>query len=308
MTVMPPPGCPAADPATEAFRRHRELLFAVAYNMLGSVADTEDVLQETWLGWSRRAAAPGGEPAGSPRSCLVRAAMRHALARQDAIRRRRAAYLGPWLPDPLVSPLDPAPAAGDGATVRGEPLSLPVLVILEALAPLERAAFVLQEVSGYPGPEIAPILGRGPGAVRELARRAGARVQAGRPPRPASPRNRQQVTARFAAAMLGGDVAAFRALLAPEVTAWTDSGGKARCPGLREGQDREQVARLLAAGSFRPRRDLEVRYRRVNGDRSVVLLAEGAPFAVLVFDLAPGGGQVTGIYAVTNPDKLPRVS
>ena len=285
------------DPATHEFTGHRELLFSIAYNMLGSVADTEDVLQETWLAWAKR----GGKGVDNPRAYLVRIAVNQALARRSVIERRQETYLGPWLPEPLVE----SPAA---AQETSESVSFAMMVVLETLTPLERAVFVLGDVFGYPHAEIAGIVDRTPAAIRQLAHRAREHVEARRPRFPADPQIREQVTERFLAALLGGDLYAFMELLAPEVTVWTDGGGKARMAGLRGVHPRDKVARMLAAGSFHPRPGIDLAYRSVNGDLSVVLLSEGRPFAVLVLDIAPEDGAVTGVYAVTNPDKLTHVS
>jgi RNA polymerase sigma factor (sigma-70 family) len=297
-----------ADDVTE----HRELLFAIVYNILGTVADTEDVLQEVWLSWARRTAAPDAPPIDNPRAYLVRVAVREALAAQQAIQRRRETYLGPWLPEPLIKPLTGAGAAPDAAeiAIRNESLSMALLVVLETLTPLERAVFVLSEAFGYPHAEIAQILDRTPAAVRQLAHRAREHVQARRPRFQADPHLRREITEQFLAALLGGDLKALMRLLAPEVTIWTDGGGRARATGLRGPQPRERVAKMLEVGGFRPHPDLGFRYRLVNGDPAVVLLSRGAPFAVLVLDFSPdvdeatGACAVTGIYAVTNPDKL----
>lgn len=302
-----------SDEATELFTEHRELLFSIVYNMLGTVAETEDVLQEAWLAWARRTAAPNAAPIENPRAYLVRVAVREALAAQQAIHRRRETYLGPWLPEPLIEPLTGAEAAPPDAAetaIRNESLSMALLVVLETLTPLERAVFVLGEVFGYPYPEIAQILDRSPAAVRQLAHRAREHVQARRPRFQTDPQVRRKITEQFLAALLGGDLEAFMRLLAPEVTIWTDGGGQARATGLRGQQPRERVARMLAVGALRPRPGLGFRYRLVNGDPAVVLLSEGAPFAVLVLEFSPdvdeatGACAVTGVYAVTNPDKL----
>lgn len=285
------------DGATRDFVRHRDLLFSIAYTMLGSVADTEDVLQETWLAWAKRS----GPQVDNPRAYLVRIAVNQALARRSAIERRQETYLGPWLPEPLVE----SPAQAQETT---ESVSFAMMIVLETLTPLERAVFVLGDVFGYPHAEIAGIVQRTPAAVRQLAHRAREHVQARRPRFPADAQMRGQVTERFLAALLGGDMNAFLELLAPEVTVWTDGGGKARMAGLRGVHPRDTVARMLAAGSFHPRPGLDVVYRSVNGDPSVVLRSDGAPFAVLVLDIAPHDGAVTGVYAVTNPDKLTHVS
>lgn len=287
------------DPATRHFMRHRELLFSIVYDMLGTVADTEDVLQETWLAWAKRSG--GGPEVDNPRAYLVRIAVNQALARRSAIERRQETYIGPWLPEPLVA----SPAQ---AQETAESVSFAMMVVLETLTPLERAVFVLGEVFGYPYTEIAGIVDRTPAAVRQLAHRAREHVQARRPRFPADPKVRKQVTERFLAALLGGDLNAFLELLAPEVTVWTDGGGKARMAGLRGVHARDKVARMLAAGSVHPRPGVDAVYRSINGDVAVVLRSDGGPFAVLVLDIAPQDGAVTGVYAVTNPDKLTHVS
>jgi RNA polymerase sigma-70 factor (ECF subfamily) len=291
------------------FVANRELLFSIVYNMLGSVADTEDVLQETWLAWAPRAQAPNAEPIDNPRAYLVRIAVHQALARQGAINRRRETYIGPWLPEPLITPLGDEGSLNDtvdaaDASVRAEAVSMALLVVLETLTPLERAVFVLDEVFGYSHPEIAEILGRRPAAIRQLAHRAREHVHARRPRYQADPGLRRQVTERFVAAVSGGDLPTLLHLLAPEVTLWADGGGKAPAAGLRPVHGRDTVARLLATGISRAPQGLGVRYRQVNGDPAALLFAGDAPFAVIVLDLTPDGEQVCGIYTVTNPDKL----
>ncbi|MEW2113734.1 RNA polymerase sigma factor SigJ [Streptomyces sp. NPDC005474] len=299
----------AADMATRVFVEHRELLFSIVYNMLGSVADTEDVLQETWLSWASREEAPGAERIDSPRAYLVRIAVNKALARQAAIRRRRETYVGPWLPEPLVTPLTGSLARGDAVDAaetaeRTESVSMALLVVLETLTPLERAVFVLHEVFGYAHTETADILGRSPTAVRQLAHRAREHVHARRPRYPADPHLRQQVTERFAAAVSSGDLQTLLRLLAPDVTLWADGGGKATAAGPRPVHGRDKVCRLLATGATRAPSALDIRYRQVNGDPSALLFSGDSPFAVLVLDLTPDGQQVCGIYFVTNPEKL----
>jgi len=286
------------DGATRVFADHRELLFSIVYNMLGSVADTEDVLQETWLSWASR----DPDRIGNPRAYLVRIAVNQALARQTVLTRRRETYVGQWLPEPLV-------ASGDAAddALRSESVSMALLVVLETLTPLERAVFVLHEVFGYAHTEIAGMLGRSPSAVRQLAHRAREHVQARRPRYQVDSRTQQRVTERFVAAAFGGDLDALLEILAPEVTLWTDGGGKATAAGPRPVHGRDKVARLLVARTAHPFEGLDIRYRRVNGDHSAVVFVDDAPFAVLVVDLTPEGDQVRDIYTVTNPDKLSRI-
>ncbi|WP_211346985.1 RNA polymerase sigma factor SigJ [Saccharothrix australiensis] len=273
---------------TRTFVAHRELLFSIAYNILGTVADTEDVLQETWLSW-----APRDESTiENPRAYLVRVAVNHALARREAVNRRKETYVGQWLPEPVVDtePTDP---------------SMALLVVLETLSPAERAVFVLHEVFGYALAEIADVLGRTPAAVRQLAHRAREHVHARRPRYRVDPRTQREVTERFVAAALGGDLAALLRVLAPDVTLRTDGGGKGPATSPLPVHGREDVARLLVAVSRGVPPDADLRFRRVNGDPAVVLLAGGHPLAVLVLDVSPEG--VAGVYSVTNPDKLARL-
>jgi RNA polymerase sigma-70 factor (ECF subfamily) len=291
----------SVDEATDVFIAHRELLFGLVYNMLGSVADTEDVLQETWLSWAGR--GTGG--IANPRAYLVRIAVNHALRRRAAVSRRRETYVGPWLPEPLV-------ADGDGAddpALRTESVSLALLVVLESLTPLERAVFVLAEVFGYPHNEIAEILDRTPAAVRQLAHRARGHVHARRPLYRAHPRVRREATERFVRAALGGDITELLEILAPDVTVWTDGGGRRRPAVLKPVRGRDKAVRLIASfasGELGPR-DLDLRYRRVNGDEAAVLFQGQSPYAVMVMDLTPEGDRVSDVYIVTNPDKLTHV-
>jgi RNA polymerase sigma factor (sigma-70 family) len=284
------------DSATRTFVEHRELLFSIVYNMLGSVADTEDVLQETWLSW----AAAKRDQVDNSRAYLVRIAVNQALARRAALSRRRETYVGQWLPEPLVTDMaDPVS--------RAESSSVALLVVLEALSPAERAVFVLHEVFGYAHTEIADMLGRSPEAVRQLAHRAREHVRSRRPRYRTDPGVQQKATERFLAATIGGDVEALLQVLAPDVTLWTDGGGKGPATSLQPVHGRDAVARLLVAVGSNVPTNVDIRYRQVNGDPSALLFAGESPFAVLVLDLAPNGDQVRGIYSVTNPDKLTRI-
>jgi RNA polymerase sigma factor (sigma-70 family) len=304
-----PAGEPGGDPAqtaTQVFTGHRELLFSVVYNMLGSIADTEDVLQETWLAWMARTQAAAGEQITSPRAYLVRIAVNRALARQASIRRRREDYTGPWLPEPLIT----EDQAGDTAetVARAESMSIALLVVLETLTPLERAVFVLHEVFGYAHTEIAGILDRSPSAIRQLAHRAREHVHARRPRYQTDPQIRQQVTERFLAAVMGGDLNALMQALAPDVTVWADGGGMARAAGTHPVHGRDRVARLIIGDAFRhPIPHLSIRYRHVNGEPAALLLSGTTPYMLVSLDLIPDSDQVRGIYVITNPDKLSRL-
>ncbi|WP_158854545.1 RNA polymerase sigma factor SigJ [Saccharothrix deserti] len=275
---------------TDSFVEHRELLFSIVYGMLGTVADTEDVLQETWLSWAPR------HNVENPRAYLVRIAVNHALRRRE--KTSRETYPGQWLPEPLVS--DTA-----DEVVRGEEFSMAVLVVLETLTPAERAVFVLHEVFGYAHPEIAVILGRSPAAVRQLAHRAREHVEARRPRFTVDPRTRQEVTERFMAATLGGDLEELLQVLAPDVTLWTDGGGKGPATSLEPVHGNDQVARLLVGVAKSVPGTTDLRFRRVRDDPAVLLFADDAPFAVLVLEVH--GDRVGRLYSITNPDKLGRL-
>ncbi|WP_333770094.1 RNA polymerase sigma factor SigJ [Streptomyces sp. IBSBF 2435] len=315
---------PAAvvDRATAVFASHRELLFSVVYNMLASVSDTEDVLQETWLAWSRRTGrTDGGDGGGlwgidNPRAYLVRIAVNQALARRASISRRREAYVGPWLPEPLAtgtpeasdSPQAARSADAAESALRHESVSMAMLVVLETLTPLERAVFVLHEVFGYAHTEIAVILERRPAAIRQLAHRAREHVQARRPRYQADRRLQRQVTERFIAAALGGDLAGLMSLLAPDVTLWADGGGKADAT-VRPVSGQEKVAKLITGyATGRLPDSVDLRCQQVNGDPSVVVFTDGSPTAFMVVDLDAESDRVTDIYLVTNPDKLSGVA
>ncbi|WP_199550680.1 sigma-70 family RNA polymerase sigma factor [Streptomyces sp. N35] len=293
------------DAATQVFVDHRELLFSVVYNILGSVTDTEDVLQETWLSWAGRGRGTPQAPVEKPRAYLVRIAVNHALARRAVEDRRRERYAGPWLPEPLVGTDSPVENADAGEqALRGEAVSMALLVVLETLSPLERAVFVLNEVFGYAHTEIAEILDRSASAVRQLAHRARSHVRSRRPRFEAHPRVRRQVTERFVAAALGGDLATLLEILAPDVTLWTDGGGGKARSVPRPVRGRDKVARTLAGFASRPPADLDVRYLSVNGESAAVVYADEAPYAVMVMDLAAEGDGVSDVYIVTDPEKL----
>ncbi|KAA0020149.1 RNA polymerase sigma factor SigJ [Antrihabitans cavernicola] len=295
-----------AEGASEVFADHRELLFSMVYNMLGSVDDTEDVLQDTWLAWSGRNTS-GGSEIEHPRAYLVRIAINQAIARRIAIRKRRETYVGPWLPEPLVDNRAHTADAADAAeaTLRAESVSMALLVVLETLTPLERAVFVLHEVFGYPHSDVAAMLDRTPAAIRQLSHRAREHVDARRTRQRADARMQRKVTEKFLVASThGGNIEGLLAMLAPDVTMWSDGGGK-RHAALRPIHGSDRVSRLLAgptALSGVP--ELRIEYRLVNGDPSAVVYSGAAPYAVVVLDIDPVTEKIHEIYTINNPDKL----
>ncbi len=294
---MSTPRPPAPDGLLAAFDLHRRLLFTVAYQMLGSVADAEDVVQDAWLRWS----AGDRDDVADPRAYLLRTASRLALDRLTAARTRRETYVGPWLPEPLLT--DGADRGPEEAAELGEQVSLALLVVLETLSPVERAVFVLREVFGLPVAEVAAALGRSEAAVRQQAHRAREHVQARRPRFATDRRTQREVTERFLDAAAGGDVEALVALLAPDVVLVTDGGGRARA-ALRPITGADKVCRFLlataAAGLELP--DMRVDVAEVNGLPGIVAWTGGEPF--LAISLSVTHGRVDQVLVVRNPDKL----
>jgi RNA polymerase sigma-70 factor (ECF subfamily) len=292
----------------EVFEAHRDLLFAVAYRMLGTITDTEDAVQDAWLRWS---AAPRSEVA-DPRAYLARIVVNTALNRLRSVRARREAYIGPWLPEPLLTETlltetgpDPAERA-----VLAESVSVAMLVVLESLTPEERAVFVLREVFGFSYVEIGASLGRTDATVRQIAHRAREHVQARRPRFDVDPTQQREVTRRFLDAATGGDIEGLMAVLAPNVTLLTDGGGKARA-ALRPITGAGKVARFVAAISTRPYMGMEIsamsiEAAEINGGPGTLVTLGGQPVAVLT--LAVADGRITAIQLVANPEKLSAIA
>ena len=282
----------------EVFEAHRELLFAVAYRMLGTVADAEDAVQDAWLRWS---AAPRSDIA-QPRAYLARTVTHVALNRLRSARARREAYVGSWLPEPLLTT---GPDTADRAELA-ESVSLAMLVVLESLTPEERAVFVLHEVFGFPHAEIAAAIGRSDASVRQLMHRAREHVQARRPRFDVDAGQQREVTERFLAAAAGGDIDQLMTVLAPDVTLITDGGGKAQAP-LRPVVGAAKVARFLVTISARPymgidRSEMTVEVAQINGGPGTLITVGGKPITAVTTVVA--GGRITAIQLVANPDKL----
>ncbi|GAB3878804.1 RNA polymerase sigma-70 factor [Kibdelosporangium lantanae] len=284
----------ADDLATEMFARHRNLLFTVAYEMLGSAADAEDVLQETWLRWS-------GVDLGvvrDQRAYLVRIATRQALIRLRTLGRRKEAYVGPWLPEPLLTTPDLAEDVE-----LADSVSMAMLLVLETLTPTERAVFVLREVFDLPYDEIAEAVGKNAAAVRQVAHRARSHVAARRPRGTVSPAEARDALAAFQRAVETGDLQHLLDILAPDVVLLGDGGGVAQAvvePVVGAGR----VGRLLTAG-LRHLTARSLRPALVNGYPALVLRLDGEVDTVLALRI--DDGLVTGLYAVRNPAKLSRM-
>ena len=286
-----------AAPDTDPYLMHRRLLFGTAYRMLGSVADAEDVLQDTWLSWS----AVDRTTVREPRAYLVRTVTNLSLNRLTSARATRETYIGPWLPEPLLTSPDAATE-----TEMADNVSTAMLVVLETLSPVERAVFVLREVFGFTHAEIAGALDRPEPTVRQIARRARDHVQARRPRFDTDQGQREKVTAQFIAACAGGDLNAVMELLAPEVTSWSDGGGKvtaARRPLHGPGH----VARWILGVLARPESaGIVGRPATINGELGIVYTFDEQPAGALTFDLVDG--RIQNLRLQLNPEKLTGLS
>lgn len=287
----------ATDTVTEVFEEHRPVLMGVAYRMLGRVADAEDVVQDAWLRWAQA----DRDEVSEPRAYLVRVATRLAIDRLRQAQVRREAYVGPWLPEPLITDFGPTAPDTAEAAVLAESVSLAVLVVLEALSPLERAVFVLREAFGFPFAEIATTLDRSESAVRQLAGRARKHVDERRPRFDVDPAEQRDLTERFLAAATGGDLEGLMTLLAPDARLVGDSGGKSKAP-LRVIESADKVGRFLLGAAKSGGTGFTFRIVELNAGPAVLALVDGKPDSVFQVDVADG--HVQCVYIVRNPDKL----
>jgi RNA polymerase sigma-70 factor (TIGR02957 family) len=279
------------DPATEAFLTHRNLLFTVAYEMLGSAADAEDVLQETWLRW----VGVDLDAVQNQRAYLVRITTRQALTRLRTLGRRKESYVGPWLPEPLLTAADVAEDVE-----LADSVSMAMLLVLETLTPTERAVFVLREVFDLGYDEIAEAVDKSPAAIRQIAHRARAHVAARRPRGVASAAETRDALEAFQRAAETGDLQHLLDILAPDVVFLGDGGGIAQAV-LSPVVGADSVARVLARGLGRiaaawPQPAL------VNGYPALIVRLNGAVDTVIAVRI--DDGLITGLYAVRNPEKL----
>ncbi|HET8878848.1 MAG TPA: RNA polymerase sigma-70 factor [Arthrobacter sp.] len=278
--------------AEQVFSKHRPLLFTIAYEITGTVADAEDVLQESHLRWS----STDPEGIGNHRAYLAKIVTRQALNVLRSTRRRREDYVGPWLPEPVATLPDVAEDA-----VLAESLSFAMLVVLESLSPDQRAVFILREVFDFPYDEIAEAMGKTTASVRQLAHRAKDHV-AGRTPRfDVDHRKRKDVTDRFVAATMGGDVQALMDVLAPGAVLLSDGGGKVSA-ARRPVVGAVNVARFLLGLAGKPLPAMRVELSLLNAMPAILIYSGGRLDLAVVVEA--GNDHVTGLYLVRNPDKL----
>lgn len=293
---------------TEVFEGHRSLLNGVAYRILGTAADAEDVVQEAWLRWAR--VSP--DEVDNPRAYLVTVVSRLAIDRLRRASAQRESYVGEWLPEP-VSDL---PDAAERAELA-DSVEFALMVVLETLSPLERAVFVLHEAFQLPYAQIAQVIGRSEEAARQLARRARDHVRERRPRFEADRTARRRITERFLQACLEGDLDGLKGMLADDATMVSDSGGKARAPlrVLRSSDNigrflvsisqERNVTRFLKSVGLEAMTELNMEVIEVNGGPAAVVTSEGTPLLLLALDVFED--RVQHVYLLVNPEKMSRL-
>ena len=278
------------------FDSARPLLFSIAYRMLGSVMDAEDLVQDAYLRWQE---APEAD-VRSPHAYLATIVTRLAINHLRSARAKREAYVGPWLPEPLVTDQAADPST---AVELAESLSMAFLVLLERLSPVERAVFLLHEVFDFEYGDIARIVDKTEANCRQLLARARKHVGTRRARFDADPAQASRLVERFTDAASAGDLDGLLAILAKDITLWADGGGKIRGAALKPVHGASDVARFAmgVVQRFVPAESV-VRRAQINGQPGFIAYVAGRPFAALIFDIRDG--RIHTIYAIGNPDKL----
>ena len=284
------------DALVDPFVTHRGLLFTVAYEMLGSAADAEDVLQESWLRW----ADVDRDQVHDQRAYLVRIVTRQALNHLRTLSRRREDYVGEWLPEPLLT----SPDVADDVELA-ENVSIAMLTVLETLAPTERAVFVLREVFDLPYDEIAEAVDKSTASVRQIAHRARDHVAARRPRVKVERSEHEKVVARLGRAIATGDLQALMDVLAPDVVSVADGGGKVRGAARRPIVGADKLARYLVAGLAKYGSGLNLSPMMVNGQPGLRAEVDGELIGAI--SVSVEDGRVSRIYSIANPEKLARL-
>ncbi|MGH7839868.1 MAG: RNA polymerase sigma-70 factor, partial [Candidatus Binataceae bacterium] len=275
------------------FNQYRSLLFSIAYRMLGSVADAEDMLQEAFIRWQ----AASDNEIHSPKAFLVTIVSRLCITQLHSARARREAYVGQWLPEPLLTDQQSDPFD----VIRAdESLSMALLILLERLSPLERAVFLLHEVFGFQHTEIAKTLGKNDASCRQILHRARAHVGAMRRRFEATAQEQRDLLDRFLDAAREGNLARLIALLLDDAALHVDADSKTAFPNVIRGADK--VARALVAGTKDLPAGIVLRPTQINGDPGIISYVDGRPFSALALDI--DGDKIRNVYIVANPRKL----
>lgn len=278
----------------EIFKRHRARLFGIAYRMLGTHAESEDILQEAYLKWHQAEA----EKIETPEAWLVTIVTRLSIDRLRKAASERETYIGPWLPEPLAVSEQPSP---EEELELASNLSLAFMVLLERLSPVERAAFLLHDIFDCGYADIARIVGKTETASRQLIHRARERVRADKPRFEASERERAKLIRKFSAAAYAGDEKTLLALFSDEISMISDGGGKVTA-ARKIVSGKKKLAHALAMFGTKAGAALTNTLYRINGELGLLTFYEGKIFSATTFEFE--GGKITAVYRVMNPDKL----
>lgn len=284
----------AAETTTQTFNQYRALLFSIAYRMLSSASDAEDMVQEAFLRWLQAS----GDEVRSPKAYLSTVVTRLCIDQLRAARVQREVYVGPWLPEPI--PTGQRPELTDSA-ILAESVSFAFLVMLANLGPLERAVFLLREVFEYDYAEVAAIVDKSEASCRQILHRAHLRLEGHRPRFDVSKEQQERVTSQFLRASTTGDLQGLLSLLTDDVVFTGDGGGKARA-GLKPVSGPDKVARGILGSLRAMPPGVQARIEEVNGRAAIVGYLDGHPYGTMTLDVE--GDRVRRVYAVVNPDKL----
>jgi RNA polymerase sigma-70 factor, ECF subfamily len=280
----------------DPFLEHRPLLFGIAYRMLGSVAEAEDAVQDTFIRWNN--IAEKRDEIRSSKAWLVATITRLSIDRLRSAQRRREQYIGVWLPEPLIA----TTTDSDYQTgALADSISTAFMVMLETLTPEERAVFILREAFDYNYNEISTIVGKSEANCRQIARRAKEHLSQPGRRRPIDLAQAETLVQQFLAACRDGDIASLITVLAKDSTLTSDGGGRVRA-APRPIQGAERIARFLFGIQKNVPSDAEFRLENINGGKGILVFSAGMPISVLTFSVT--GGQIAGIYIISNPDKL----
>jgi RNA polymerase sigma-70 factor, ECF subfamily len=281
----------------ETFEEYRPALDRLAYRMLGSLSDADDVLQEAYLRWSRA----DRESVQSPRAYLLSIVTRLCIDARQSVEARKMTYIGPWLPEPVV---EPAGSERGDDLETAESVSMALLLILESLTPVERAAYLLRRIFDYDYDVIAQVLERSEPSCRQIVSRAERRIHDQRPRFDADPAQAQRLTGAFLQACSTGDLNGLVQILASDAVLYSDGGGKARA-ALAPIRGADKIARFFLGINKKLPPGAELRWVRVNGQPGVITTVDGQLDVVLTFDVVDG--RIANCFVVRNPDKLARV-
>lgn len=282
----------------ETFNQYRPLLFSIAYRMLGSTMDAEDMVQETFLRW-QTALRDGETTIDSPKAYLSAVVTRLCIDNLRSAHSQRESYIGPWLPEPLLTEEAPDPAGS-----LSESLSIAFLVVLENLSPLERAVFLLREIFEYEYSEIAGIVDKTEANCRQMVKRARDHIAAKRPRFNVSSEQRERITMQFLQVCATGDMQGFLSLLEDDITLLSDGGGKAQA-ARHPVFGADHVARFVFGILKKAPENYSIKLASINGATSIISYVGNDPVAVLTLDIA--GEKIRGIHIVANPDKLKHI-